>query len=41
MLGRKGFEATVFHEIGKIAQFIKITGNPIVIANSSQFGIVG
>lgn len=41
MFGRKGFEATVFHEIGKIAQLIEIAGYPIVVANSPQFCIVG
>ena len=41
MLTCEGFEATVFHEIGKVAQFIKIAGNSIVVADSPQFRIVG
>ena len=40
MLRRKRFQATVFHEVGQITQLVKVAGNPIVITDSPQFGVV-
>ena len=37
---RESFQATVFHEIAQIGQFIKVAGNPIIITDSTQFGVV-
>ena len=39
VLRRKRFQATVFHEVPKIAQLAIVAGKPIVVADSPQFGV--
>ena len=40
MFARKGFQTAVLHKISEIIQTCEVAGNTVVIANTSELGVV-
>ena len=40
MFARKGFQTAILHKIGEIVQTCEVAGNTVVVADTSEFGVV-